>query len=191
MAAEIQVRINTLAAARARDLLQLHSKYFALTKPLAAARAQCLRQLPGFWPKALSVHYIRSLCTEKDWEVLQTLEDVIVDEFPSRDGSKTIKIVFDMGSNAAISNASLWLTVTDTPPRETTTSGLSFNEGFQLSDFDESEKESIFRLFASEGNRCKTNAVEKAFDFAYCIQTDFWVDPFKYYEIATGEFPSI
>lgn len=184
MAAEIQSRINALAASRARDLLQLHSKYFALTKPLAAARALCLQQLPGFWPQALSAHYIRDLCTEKDWELLQRLEDVTVDEFPSRDGSKTIKVAFDLGSNEAIANASLWLTVTDTLPRDTTNSGIVFKAGFSLADFDEAEKESLFRLFASEG---RTQTADKAFDLAYCIQTDLWVDPCKYYEMASSE----
>lgn len=191
MAADVQCRINTLAAARARELLQLQSKYFSLTKPLATARNQCLRQVPHFWCRALSGHFLKDLSTEQDWRLLQCLEDVVVDEFPSRDGFKTVKVNFDIGHNEIISNASVWLTVTDLVPREVTTSGLVFNPGFTIETLDETDKKSLFRLFESEGNRPKENYAEQVFDFAYCVQTDFWLDPFKYYEIATGDLPTI
>ena len=194
MAAEAQQQIDELVAARSREISAIHSKYFSQIKELAVARAAKIRRIPGFWRVVFARHpLIRDFTTEKDWEILESLDDVSVDEFGNRDGSKTMKLVLELGRNQFVTNASLWVTVTDGLPRGITSSGVSFKPRYSFDWLDslpaETERKmSLFRLFESEDQRETSSQpdpmrAEQIFELAYTVKTDIWEDPFKYYEL--------
>lgn len=178
-----QNKIDQLLQRRAAEICEIETKYYELLKNEYLVRSIEIKKIPLFWYKCLRNHHtLPSLITEKDWEALQHIDDLSLDEFTSRNRVKTYKLTIEFKPNPFINNNSLWAAINTDELQSYSGSGIDFKAPNSISILEEQNKPSFFNIFiGTEGDSALSNSAF-VYDIINGIRIDIWEDPLKYYE---------
>lgn len=177
-----QSKISNILYSRACELQEIENKYYELLKHEFLIRSIELKKIPDFWLKVIRNHHtLPGIITEKDWEIFNSLSDLSIDEYTSRQKVKTFKLTLEFKQNPFFSNNSLWVAVNNDEISSYSSSGIEFKSGVCIEDF-EGNHESFFKLFLGNDDGGIISNPGFVFDVVNGIRIDLWEDPFKYYE---------
>ena len=178
-----QQKIDQILQKKAVEISEIEAKYYEMLKHEFLVRAIEIKKLPNFWFKCLRNHHtLPSIINEKDWELLEFIEDLTVDEFTSRNKIKTYKLSLEFKPNPFINNNSIWAAVNNDENQSYSASGIDFKEEYSVNYFEEGEtKESFLKLFVPGANKGLINNSGFVFDIINGIRIDIWEDTLKYY----------
>lgn len=178
-----QGKIDGILQRRALEMAEVEAKYHEMLKHEYLVRSIEVKKLQNFWLNCLKNHHtLPGIITQNDWKLLESLEDLTLDEFTSRNKVKTYKLTLEFKPNDLISNNSIWAAVNNDEVQSYTASGIDFKTGFGLEQLEEGEeKESFFRMFLSSDGKGLINNSGFVFDIVFGIKIDLWEDPVKYY----------
>ncbi|CAG9332175.1 unnamed protein product [Blepharisma stoltei] len=195
MISSSQQKIDQLLERRAAEIIEIENKYQELLKHEYLARSVELKRSPHFWKRVLRNHHTLSkLFTSEDWNILEFLDDLTLDEFSSRNKVKTYKLTFDFKTNPYFSNNTLWAAVNDDEVNYYCASGIQYKEGYNRDSFDEGDeeakKDSFFRVFQGVQEQPSFwNEGGFVYEVLNGIRIDLWEDPVKFYD-SPAEFTS-
>ena len=141
-----QNKIDQILQKRALEICEIEAKYNDMLKHEFLVRSIEAKKYSNFWYKCLRNHHtLPSIITAKDWELLEFIDDLSLDEFISRSKIKTYKLTLEFKQNPFINNNSIWAAINNDENQSYTGSGIDFKNNYSIEYFEENEeKESFF-----------------------------------------------
>jgi Nucleosome assembly protein (NAP) len=183
-----QTKIDQLLQRKSLEISEIEAKYYELLKHEFLVRSIEIKKIPDFWYQCLRNHHtLPSIINIKDWEVLEYVDDLTLDEFLSRNKVKTFKLTLDFKPNPFISNNSIWAAVNNDDVKSYTASGIDFKDSYCLEYFENADdaKESFLKMFIGTSAKGIITDCGFVFDVINGIRIDLWEDPTKYYNSET------
>eukprot|EP01122_Echinamoeba_exundans_P002033 TRINITY_DN119_c0_g1_i1.p1 TRINITY_DN119_c0_g1~~TRINITY_DN119_c0_g1_i1.p1 ORF type:complete len:392 (-),score=72.88 TRINITY_DN119_c0_g1_i1:215-1390(-) len=178
---QVQESIENTIDAEAARILEIQHEFTQRRKPLFEARSRIIKQVPGFWLKALMGHELLQVLftNSEDRKLLgKHLVDLRVEEIDKTNG---FRIIFEFSANRYLEKNILWkeFRYNEDGTEVVTSSGVQWKPGQDVTKRD-GRAESFFTWF---------NAEEQDFEIGLLIKEKIFQNPMAFYSLA--ENPSI